>query len=392
MMTRKTLLVLPFAATLALAACSDDDPTDTPLDTGSDAGTDVTDASGDVMDDAMDDGGGDTMDDAMVDTGGDVEPVECEPQPSDYSPGADDEWPECISDDGTYHQIQESISTLGRVAGFEDIAELLWRDGTPSADDFISARDIYSTGEGLDSRISRREDEHYPPVTDPGTGDTLRCRDEGVPEMDPQRCVGPALIQPILQDAFQEGAVGNDPEINAARVEAALLWFLYVSSHKESISCAVAAKDCDSSYAYYTGGAPRDEGLGLAGYVVDLDPDVHDAVWNGILASRCWRDLDDAEEAQDLEMRDRATAQLDRALLRGVALVVLDRLATWQAATGVDKEAAAAFLEILGPVLHREATERNPELADDIAASEWENLDDNAQSLRSAVETIFPCW
>ncbi|NIS33831.1 MAG: hypothetical protein GWO04_29455, partial [Actinobacteria bacterium] len=51
--------------------------------------------------------------------------VTCEPLPTDYSPGADDMWEPCISDDGTYHRIQESISTIQRVRAFEEIATLL---------------------------------------------------------------------------------------------------------------------------------------------------------------------------------------------------------------------------------------------------------------------------
>ena len=41
--------------------------------------------------------------------------VSCKALPTDYSPGADDMWEPCISDDGTYHRIQESISTIQRV-------------------------------------------------------------------------------------------------------------------------------------------------------------------------------------------------------------------------------------------------------------------------------------
>lgn len=382
-------------------ACTDDDPTETVPDAG-DAASETGDVWTDTTADTGTDTPSDTETDTSVDTSPDVvpdttdvapdtTPVECEPLASDYSPGADDEWDACISDDNTYHQIQESISSIGRVGGFEDIADLLWRNDAMASEDFIDARDVYATGEGLDSRVQRREDEHYPPVTDSETGDTLRCRDEGVPAMDPDRCVGPAQILPILNDAFQEGILGNDLEVNAARVEAALLWFFYVSSHKEATTCTVAAKDCDSSYAYYTGGQDRDGGFGLAGYVRDLAPETHDRIWDGILAVRCWRDLDPAEEATDLDTRDRAIAQLDRALLHGVATVVLDRLASWEAAEGVEKDADAAFLAILGPVLDREAGERDPTNAA-ILDGAWDDLDSaDTAALAEAVQTIFPC-
>ena len=372
---------------LALFACTEDAPDATDLggtDTGTDIVTDATpDATDDVAPDTADDAStdADTTTDALVDV---EPPPECEPLASDYSPGADDDWPECISDDGTYHQVQESISTIGRVGGFEEIAELLWRNGTPDAAAFVAARDIYATGEGLDSRVQRREDEHYPPVTDPDTGDTLRCRDEGVPEMDPLRCVGPALILPVLNDAFQAGIEGTDPDIQAARIEAALLWFLYVSSHKEAVSCARAAKDCDSAYAYYTGGEDRDGGLGLAGYVHALAPDSHDRVWDAILAVRCWRDLDPGEEASDTELQMRAVNQLDTALLHGVAAVVADRFEDWQES---GSDADAEFVAILGGVLDRAAREVDAGLADDLAAAIASGEGDAGGLLAD----LFPC-
>ena len=396
------LLLLSLALGFVALGCTDDDPEETPIDTGIDAP--LEDAP--MSDTPMGDIPGDTpmSDTPMADTpedtpmgdtpqDGDIGPTPCESLVSDYSPGADDEWPECISDDNTYHQIQDSISTIGRVAGFEEVADLLWRDGAPSVDDFIAARDIYATGEGLDSRVQRREDEHYPPVTDPDTGETLRCRDEGVPEMDPLRCVGPAQILPILTDAFREGSLGNDPEINAARVEAGLLWFLYVSTHKEAVTCASAAKDCDSSYAYYTGGVPRDQGLGLAGYIQQFAPESHDRIWDGILAVRCWRDLDPAETAEDVEAQMRAVAQLDTALLHGVAQVLIARLGEYAAASGVEQEAHAAFLEIFGPIVVREAVARDA-TAGERLESLWEAGDFSgsfATEVTELTETLFPC-
>ncbi|MEM1347887.1 MAG: hypothetical protein AAGI01_04965, partial [Myxococcota bacterium] len=240
-----------------------------------------------------------------------------------------DGWDACISDASStvYARFNETISSGGRVGGYEQIADKLWRvDGAPSSDDFLDARQIYATDEGLDSRVQRREDEHFPPVSD-GMGGTLRCRDEGVPAMDPNRCVGPAKILPVLNDAFMKGATGADPLVHAARVDAALTWFLYVSTHKEVITCTNVKKDCDSSYAYYSGDRPRGEGIGLAKLYRDMVPEAHDAVWEGILALRCWRDLDDGDEAMDLALRDQAAAQLDRGLLFGLARVVGARMA-----------------------------------------------------------------
>ena len=62
----------------------------------------------------------------------------CAPLPTDYMPrdnsSAADSWPACISDDNAYHQIQPSVSTIARVAAFEVIGDLLWKNNkVPSA-------------------------------------------------------------------------------------------------------------------------------------------------------------------------------------------------------------------------------------------------------------------
>ena len=48
---------------------------------------------------------------------------------------------------------------------------------------------------------------------------------------------------------FVAGSTDETPEVSAAKVEAGLLWFMYVSTHKEGYSCKVLAKDCDSAWA-----------------------------------------------------------------------------------------------------------------------------------------------
>ena len=104
--------------------------------------------------------------------------------------------------------------------------------------------------------------------------------------MFPDYCVGPARIQPVILGALQQGAMGvGDPLVNAARVEAGLLWFFYVSQYKESYTCTTKAKDCDSAYAYYTGGEPARGGIGLAGRVAEADPAAHDRAWDGLWRS-----------------------------------------------------------------------------------------------------------
>ena len=104
---------------------------------------------------------------------------------SDY-PG--DTWPACISDDGTYHKINDSISSIGRIASFESIADTLWRKATPpTSEDFTNARIEYALEEGLDSRVRRRYDSH---VMKPADGSSCRDATPEVLEAYPDYCVG----------------------------------------------------------------------------------------------------------------------------------------------------------------------------------------------------------
>ncbi|MBN1771241.1 MAG: hypothetical protein JXB32_08280, partial [Deltaproteobacteria bacterium] len=244
---------------------------------------------------------------------------------------------------------------------------------------------------GLDSRVQRREDLHYPAVP-AGEG---TCTDAGVPELYPDRCVGPGRILPIVNDAFALGAAGTDPWVQAARLEAAFLWFLYVSAYKEPHTCTETPRDCDSAWAYYTGGEPRDGGFGMAGYVRSLDLETHDRAWDGLLTVRCWKNLDhETGVSTDLVTRDRAIAQLDRAAIRGVALIVRERLDTLAAAaTDEARRAAWAFLRILGGVLDREAMVRDPAVAGvlrtELARTDPTTVDIDAA--RDAIDTLFPC-
>ncbi|MEM1416457.1 MAG: hypothetical protein AAGH15_16220, partial [Myxococcota bacterium] len=147
------------------------------------------------------------------------------------------------------------------------------------------------------------------------------------------------------------GARGESPRTQAGRIEAALLWFLYASVNKESFTCTSKAKDCDSSYAYYTGGEPARGGVGLARYVAAADALAHERAWDGLLALRCWRDLDDGEVAEDLELRERARSQLDRAVSDGLAAVLRARLVGMCGERGGALEESWAFVRTLAPAL-----------------------------------------
>jgi hypothetical protein len=323
----------------------------------------------------------------------------CEANETDFvsADTANDGWEACVSDSGQYEPFDPNISTTARIAAFEEMAALLWENpNTPTSEDFIAAREQYSLAEGLGSRVERREDEHYPPATD-AQGAVVACNaSPEVAAANPERCVGPARMVPIINDAFQKGIQGEDPWVQSFRLEATLLWFLYASVHKEAITCTGKAKDCDSSYSYYTGEAPRDEGLGLSRYILEVDPEAHDRVWDGLLATRCWRDLDPEATATDLGLRNQAVGQLDRALLRGVAKIVIERLVGMSLVEGETRDLLWVFLQILGPALNREAGARNLDgstAAEDLAAF-WElESPDNMQIGAALYDLVglFPC-
>lgn len=374
-------------AACMLFACESADPIAAPIDTGApyivdSVATDTATAIevGDASDDA-----------APVCSGAEViaplpDDPTCKPRAGDYRPGAaDDGWAMCISDDNVYHRFSDSISTIARVTAFDQIAEKLGfgTDKAPTGEDFLAARTIFSADQGLGSRVERREDEHYPAgpkACSAMTADELA--------MNKDRCAGPAKILPIVNGAFADGAMGKDGRANADRLEGALLWFLYLSPFKEARTCATTVADCDSSFAYYTGGALRTDGNGFARYIRTRSKQTHDAIWDGILAVRCWRDLDNpTAAAMDLAMRDRAVNQLDRAMTRGLSVIVRQRVAR--------RLCGSSWLgtQILGAVLDREATVRDAAkaavLRTELAKSDPTTVD--SKLLLGALDALFPC-
>lgn len=309
----------------------------------------------------------------------------CPARADDFVPGsATDNYAPCISDDGTYHTVEASVSSLARVEAFEQIAKTLGfgTSRAPTPADFIEARRLYSADEGIASRIVRREDEHYPPAS-------KLCRDMTADELaaNVDRCAGPTKLLPILAKGFADGANGVEPVKSAARIESALLLYLYLSSFKESRSCATTARDCDSMWAKYTGGEPRTSAKGLSRYVRARHVPTHEATYNGVLAVRCWRDLDNPTgPSMNPTLHTRATTQLDRGLLRGVALIVRQRVL--RRACGASWEGA----QILGSFLDREATARDPANAAILRAELGKTAATTDEpKLIAALDAIFPC-
>lgn len=327
-----------------------------------------------------DDGGESGSTDGETDGGmeyacGDLVPAEnlaaCSPSPNDYQPGADDSYPACATDDGSYALVDGTPSSIARVEAYEDVLSLL--AGDSSVDGFTAARAKYSEEEGLESRLQRREDLHFSEVPesdwDPGVDGDKQCTVPSNVATYPERCAGPALIAPVMNAAFAAGQTGEGmADVHVARIEAAGLWFLYLSVYKEANTCfSGKAKDCDSAWAYYTGGFDRAGGIGLAADVRDVSADAHSAIWDGFSAFRCIRDVypaDDTPAIADLDMDGQALlcsaqSQLSTALDFGLAQVVRSRLEALKDLDGVEAEAAWAGLEILGSVLDRAGNERD---------------------------------
>lgn len=311
------------------------------------------------------------------------------PRPvDDYRPGAPGtaNWPACVSDQGVYVPVEASISALARVAAFEEIRTVLGFETTkiPTSDDFVQARVLYSQDQGIESRIARREDEHYPPAS-------KLCRDMTAAELaaNRDRCVGPAVLRPILNDAFAKGIAGDAPTVQAARIEAALLAWLYFSIFKEATSAKDAAKDTDSMWAKYTGGKARavTPRVSLARYVATLAPETHDRIEDGLLAVRCWRDSDNPTGvAANSALQLRARTQLDRALLHGLAAIVRQRTAAVERCSN-----AWEAVTLLGGFLVRETTARDPQQGALLAAALAKPSATGASEVNAVLERVFPC-
>ena len=99
-------------------------------------------------------------------------------------------------------------------------------------------------------------------------------------------------------------------------------------------------------------------------------PEAHEAAWDGLLAVRCWRDLDQAVPAEDLELRELARDQYDRAVLRGFAAIVRARLVSLtESACDEAHEADIAFVRAVAPLMDRVMRTRSPEETDAMRAA-----------------------
>lgn len=338
----------------------------------------------------------------------------CQILADDYEPrvnnSANDMWPKCISDMGPYTLVDKTPGSIARIVAYENIADLLWRKQDPTKDDFTAARDEYVIPEGIESRVVRREDLHYPAIPmaewDPQVDPDKQCTVAALAMKYPERCIGPSKMQPLLDAEFAAGQTADgDPNVHAERIHAGILWWIYLSTYKEANTCAtVAAKDCDSMWAYYTGGETIDMGIGMSSEVKALSTNTHERIHDGLMAVRCWRDtaqmnmmypLLDAVDANSKMLFARGWEQLDQSLHRGFAVVVRDYMQKYIDASCNAGDTAKfwAFLEVAGPVLQREADERdaaNAQSLADLWAKDAPGPDEVAAAI-TALDAVFPC-
>ncbi len=442
---KTTRWTLPFSLLLLASACKEADPNiDTATDptagsstgTTADASTTVTPTTDETTTDEPTTGSPTTVDptattgDPTGSTGdptGDpcealqISPIDeaaCEVLATDYQPrvnmSKDDMWAACVVDNGVYTQVDAKVpGSVARVVQYEAAAKLLWRDGVvPTKEDFTAARDAYITPEGLESRLVRREDLHYPAIPmnewDPQVESDKQCTIEALWMKYPERCVGPSTMQPLIDAAFAAGQTGDgDAQVHAATIHATLDWFLYLSIYKEAETCAsVKAADCDSAWAYYTGGETIDKGIGIAADLRVTSKNTHERIHDGILAVRCWRDHEQMNgmypllpmiDADGLAEFERGWEQLDEALHRGFALLIRNQLVSYlEGSCGKNDAylpAVWAYLKVAGPALQREADERDAGTAAALKTL-WGAADPSVEQLEAglaALDAIFPC-
>ncbi|HMU38425.1 MAG TPA: hypothetical protein PKE31_05390 [Pseudomonadota bacterium] len=322
----------------------------------------------------------------------------CKCSNEDYAPryngSKNDTWPSCISDadPNKYVQLGTSTSAASRTKAFQSMGALLWKKGTPpTATDFTQARDSYAVDQGIGSRVARRQDIHYPEV--PGS-DKFACSTASVAAQYPDRCAGPGKLKPIIDQAFVDGIAGNKPRVQAARIEAALLWFFYLSTLSEEWTSSFDnMSDVDSACGYLVGGVDRSSPLGLGEYIRQLDTETYDRAFDGVLAGRCWRDFDKALPATCGAFYSRVNAQLDKALQRGLALILRDRLSRISGLSGEEQEAAIAFVNVFGGLLDRAVRALDATKADQLKtttqATALANM--NISQAQGILDTLFAC-
>lgn len=321
----------------------------------------------------------------------------CTPAANDYRPRVNmsmgDTWPACVSDNGSFPFIGGSApASAARTAAFEAISARLWNNSNPlTTDDFLNARNDYSVMEGIGSRVARRQDVHYPEI--PGD-DKFACADLTVAAKYPNRCFGPAQLKPIIDDAFQKGLMGQSARVQAARLEASLLWFFYLSILSEIWTSSFDdIVDVDASYGYWNGAQPRDMPMGLGKIVRSLGQETYDRGMDAVYATRCWRDIDKALPYTNAMYYNLAQQQNDKAMTRGMALILRDRFGQLGCSTGAQQQANLEFVRLMGGFLDRAARAIDATKADQLK-TQWSAQSAagvNVATAQQLIDQLFPC-
>lgn len=321
----------------------------------------------------------------------------CMPAATDYQPrvnmSKNDSWAACITDDNMIHFIDgQPPASAARAAAFDGIALKLWKNANPiTPQDFLDARNAYSIDNGLGSRVARRQDVHYPEIAG---ASKLLCSDPVVAQMYPTRCYGPAFLKPIIDDAFVQGIGSNAPRVQAARLEAALLWFFYLSELSEIWTSSFDdITDTDATLGYFNGAQPRAMPAGLGKYIQSLGQETYDRGFDATLATRCWHDLDKGLPTANATLYNQALAQNDKALLRGLALILRDRFGQLGCSTGVQQQANLEFVKLMGGFMDRAVRAMDATKADALKAQY--NAASAAQvdvaKSQQLLDSLFPC-
>jgi hypothetical protein len=225
--------------------------------------------------------------------------------------------------------------------------------------------------------------------------DKFACQnDPSVAMSSPDRCAGPARLKPIIDEAFVQGTAGNEPRAQAARIEAALLFFMHLSMLSEVWTCSFdSLTDCDAAMGYYSAEPVPSTTSGASALVARLTPATHLAIYDALLGVRCWRDTDRQLPVSRTDLYQRAAGQLRRASSRGLAGILRERVRRLSCAQGEERDAARAFVSTLGELFHRQLRAANAAAADEVRAFTQAPSSDDAAITRAvaALDRIFPC-
>ena len=123
--------------------------------------------------------------------------------------------------------------------------------------------------------------------------------------------------------------------------------------------------------------------------VEGIDRATHERIWDGFLAVRCWKDA----LPMDTAARDRARAQLDRALTRGIVLMLNSRIRSVATTTGIERDAHFAWVRVVGPLMDRAVRALDVTAANALQMAFMGNSPEAfpGAMVTSTLERLFPC-